>query len=146
MKIRLAVLAVLATFANSHSQGSPDYYIASLQMPCYPPLARQAKVQGQIKVTIETGEDGTVRSAQAAEGNALLQAASLTNVRTWKFGGGQGADLSRLKTTIVFDYRLVGEPGWERCATHVNFDSWNRVEIVGHPPLALNSDAAARRP
>ncbi|HXY53027.1 MAG TPA: TonB family protein [Terriglobales bacterium] len=138
MKISRLVVVLFALLVNGHTQGSPDFYIASLQMPCYPPLARQAKVQGQVKVRVEVGKDGTVTLADALEGNPMLQAAALPNSRTWKFGGGQGADLSTLKTTIVFDYRLEGEAGWERCAARVIFDSFNKVEIIGHPPVPIN--------
>lgn len=146
MKIGRILLAVFTLFACGHTQGSPDYYITSLQMPCYPPLARQARVQGQAKIKIEVGKDGTVTLAEAIEGSPILKDASLPNARTWKFGGGQGVDLSRLKTTIVFDYKLEGEPGWERCAAHVVFDSFNKVEIIGHPPATIFNDAPAKRP
>jgi len=57
--------------ASGLSQGSPEYYIASLQMPCYPPLARQARVQGQTKVRVEVGHDGEVTVAEALDGNPL---------------------------------------------------------------------------
>jgi hypothetical protein len=92
-----------------------------------------------VKVRIDVGNDGTVTFAKALEGNPILQAAALPNARTWKFGGGQGADLSRLTTTIVFEYKLEGEPGWERCAARVIFDSFNKVEIVGHPPVPVQN-------
>jgi|SRR5450755_142049 len=146
MKISPLMMVLFTLLASGHTQGSPDYYISSLQMPCYPPLARQAKVQGLAKVRIELGSDGTVTFAEALEGNPILQAAALPNARTWKFGGEQGADLSRLKTTIVFEYRLEGEPGWERCAARVIFDSFNKVEIIGHPPVPVYNDAPTKRP
>jgi TonB family protein len=146
MKICRVMAVLFMLLASGHTQGSPDYYIASLQMPCYPPLARQARVQGQTKVRVEVGNDGTVTVAEALDGNPLLKAASLPNARTWKFGSGQGVDLSRLKTIIVFDYRLEGEPGWERCAARVIFDSFNKVEIIGHPAVTMTNDAQTKRP
>jgi len=128
-------MVLFVLIASGHTQGSPDYYITSLQMPCYPPLARQATLQGQTKVKIEVGSDGAVKSAEAVEGNVLLQTAALASVRTWKFGGGPGASLAQLKTTVLFDYRLEGERGWERCAARVIFDGYSKVEIIGHPPV-----------
>lgn len=139
------MVVVFTLLASGHTQGSPDYYISSLQMPCYPPLARQANVQGEVKVSVEVANDGTVKLAEALEGNPILQATALPNARTWKFGGEQGADLSRLKTTIVFEYRLEGDPGWERCASHVIFDSFNHVEIVSHPPVPVYTNASSKR-
>jgi TonB family protein len=146
MKISRVMVVLFTLLASGHTQGSPDYYISSVQMPCYPPLARQAKVQGQAKVRIEVGNDGAVTLAEALEGSPILQAAALPNARTWKFGGGQGADLSKLRTTIVFEYRLEGEPGWERCAARIIFDSFNHVEIIGHPPVPVYNDGSTKRP
>ena len=140
------VIIVFALLASGHAQGSPEFYIASLQMPCYPPLARQANVQGEAKVRIEVGKDGMVTFAEALEGNAILRAASVPNVRTWKFGAGQGEDLSKLRTTVVFEYRLEGDPGWERCATRVIFDSFTKVEIIGHPPVPMVSYTPNKQP
>ena len=135
MRISGVAVVLFTLLASGHTQGSPDFYINSLQMPCYPPLARQAQVQGNVRVKVEVGKDGTVTLAEALEGSAMLQAASVQNARTWKFGSGQGADLSTLKTTITFTYKLEGERSWERCAARVTFDSFNRVEIIGHPPV-----------
>jgi TonB family protein len=144
MKSALVVIVVFALLTSGRSQGSSDYYIASLQMPCYPPLARQAKVEGIVKVRIEVGNDGSVTRAEALEGSAILQSASMPNIRTWKFSAGAGEDVSRLKTTVAFEYRLEGEPGWEKCATRVIFDSFNHVSIIGHPPLPLTSDGTSK--
>ena len=151
MKIVRVLAVVFTLLASGRTQGSPEFYIASLEMPCYPPLARQARVQGQTKMRVEVGNDGKVMLAEPLEGNPILQAASLPNVRTWKFGAGQGADLSQLKTTVLFEYRLEGEPGWERCAwercaARVIFDSFNKVEIIGHPPVTVNNDSPSQRP
>src|SRR5215472_15491526 len=57
MNIGRVVVVLFALLASGHTQASPDFYIASLQMPCYPPLARRAKVQGQVKVRVEVGKD-----------------------------------------------------------------------------------------
>jgi TonB family protein len=94
MKICRVMLVSLMLLASGHTQGSPDYYIASLQMPCYPPLARQARVQGQVKVMVEVGNEGAVTFAEALEGNPILKSAAVPNARTWKFGTGPGADLN----------------------------------------------------
>jgi TonB family protein len=129
------MIIVFAVLVSGHTQGSPDFYVASLQMPCYPPLARQAQLQGEVRVRIEVGTDGNVTIAEAPDGNPILRAASVSNVRTWKFGAGPGGDISKLKTTVDFDYRLEGDPGWARCATSVTFHSFDRVEIISHPPV-----------
>lgn len=111
-----------------------DTYVTSLQMPCYPPLARAARVQGTARIRLVVADDGSVTSAAAVEGHALLAKAAIDNVRTWKFATG---DASRIvEPVIVFEYRLEDGSGWNRCATRVIFKSWNRVTIVSkfNPP------------
>ena len=88
------------------SEPAPDLYISSLEMPCYRPLARQARVQGTVKIDIDIAADGSISSVRTIEGHPLLRAAALANVRTWKFGTGERADLSGLKPTILFVYKL----------------------------------------
>jgi TonB family protein len=117
MRISHVMVVVFTLLASGHTQDSPDFYIASLQMPCYPPLARLARVQGQAKVQIDVGKDGTVTSAEAIEGNAILKAPAVSNLRTWKFSVGQGGDPSR-RTTVLFEYKLEGDP-LGRGALHV---------------------------
>ncbi len=69
-------------FATAHSQQTWDMYITSLQMPCYPPPARQARLQGTVKVKLTVAGDGSVASAEALERNPLLSKAAVANVRT----------------------------------------------------------------
>ncbi len=140
MRISGVVMVLFTLLVSALSQGSPDFYINSLQMPCYPPLARQAQVQGDVKVKVEVAKDGTVTSAVPIEGSAILQAASVQNAKTWKFGSAQGVDLSTFRTTITFTYKLEGERSFDRCAARILFDSFNRVEIIGHPPVIMASD------
>ena len=102
-----------------------------------------------IEVVMRRPQSSEYNSARAlieTVANETFKSRHLPNARTWKFASGQGADLSRLKTIIVFDYRLEGEPGIERCAARVIFDSFNKVEIIGHPPVMMTNDAQAKRP
>lgn len=132
MKItRLVIIAFL--LATGYTQETADIYIRSLQMPCYPPLARQARVQGTVKIEIEVAGDGTVASAEALEGNPLLRAAAVANVQTWNFTGGT-QHLPMLRTVVAFEYKLDDESGWERCAARVTFDSFSKVTVVAHTP------------
>lgn len=137
MKIIILVIALLLLlFATGYSQQTPDTYITSLQMPCYPPLARQARLQGTARIKLRVAGDGSVASAEAIEGPSLLTKAAIDNIRTWKFGT---SDLQYLldPPVVVFDYKLESGPGWHRCATRVAFDSWSRVTVVSNfpPPL-----------
>jgi TonB family protein len=138
MKICHLLTIIPFLLANGFAQGSNEMFIMTLRMPCYPPLARQAQLQGKVAVKIGMDKDGTVTTAQAVDGNPLLQRSATDNLRTWKIGGDPGQDLSKLTMTVVFEYKLEGEPGFERCAARVIFDSINKVEIVAHPPRIMS--------
>lgn len=53
--------------------------------PQYPPLARQARIQGVVKLHAIIGKDGTVRELQMISGHPLLTAAALDAVRQWRY-------------------------------------------------------------
>ena len=136
--IRVVIVVVFLLFATGYTQEPADTYITWLQMPCYPPLAREARVQGTVKVKVAVAGDGTVASAEPIEGNPMLRAAAVANIQTWKFGAGESQDLSRLRTTVAFEYKLEDESDWERCAARVVFDSFNKVTVVAHVRALVN--------
>lgn len=53
--------------------------------PAYPPLARQARVQGTVRLTAVLARDGSVTALQLASGHPLLVQAALDAVRTWRY-------------------------------------------------------------
>ncbi|MGD0199407.1 MAG: energy transducer TonB [Bryobacteraceae bacterium] len=53
--------------------------------PVYPPLARQARIQGVVRFTAVIGADGTVRNLQLVSGHPLLVPAAQEAVRTWQY-------------------------------------------------------------
>jgi TonB family protein len=129
----LSIAVLLLLFATGYTQQTWDTYITSLQMPCYPPLARQARLQGTARIKLVVAGDGSIASAEAVEGNPLLTKAAIDNVRTWKFGTAEGQNLLE-PPVVVFDYKLENGSSWHRCATHVMFDSWSKVTVVSNFP------------
>lgn len=53
--------------------------------PEYPPLARQARIQGVVRFTAVIGTDGTIQNLQLISGHPLLVPAAQEAVRTWKY-------------------------------------------------------------
>ncbi|MEK7408924.1 MAG: TonB family protein [Acidobacteriota bacterium] len=53
--------------------------------PVYPPLARQARLQGVVRVDAIIGADGRVESVEAVTGPPLLRQAALDAVRQWLY-------------------------------------------------------------
>jgi TonB family protein len=55
------------------------------QRPVYPPLARQARVSGTVKLSALLAADGSVQRLDVVEGPPLLIPAALEAVKTWKY-------------------------------------------------------------
>ncbi len=53
--------------------------------PIYPPLARQARIQGTVRLQAVIAKDGSVVELQVLSGHPLLQQAALDAVRQWRY-------------------------------------------------------------
>jgi TonB family protein len=53
--------------------------------PVYPPLARQARIEGKVKLHIIVGTDGAVKEEQVISGHPLLVQSALDAVKKWKY-------------------------------------------------------------
>jgi protein TonB len=54
-------------------------------MPVYPPLAKQARIQGTVKFTAVIGTDGTIRNLQLLSGHPLLVPSAQEAVKQWAY-------------------------------------------------------------
>ena len=53
--------------------------------PAYPPLAKQARIQGMVKLNAVIAKDGTIQDLKAVSGHPLLVPAALEAVRQWLY-------------------------------------------------------------
>ena len=53
--------------------------------PVYPPLARQARIQGTVKLTAIISKDGTIQKLEVLSGHPLLIPAALQAVKEWRY-------------------------------------------------------------
>jgi len=54
--------------------------------PEYPPLAKQMRVSGEVRLDVYLNEDGSVDKVHVVSGNALLAGAAQNAIKQWKFG------------------------------------------------------------
>jgi protein TonB len=59
--------------------------LISQARPGYPPLARQARVSGTVRLEAVIAKDGTIQNLRAISGHPLLTPAALDAVRTWRY-------------------------------------------------------------
>ncbi|MBI3679167.1 MAG: M56 family metallopeptidase [Acidobacteria bacterium] len=53
--------------------------------PAYPPLAKQAAMQGTVQLQVRIGRDGKVMDVQVISGEALLAQAAVEAVKQWEY-------------------------------------------------------------
>jgi periplasmic protein TonB len=53
--------------------------------PVYPPLAKQARIQGVVRLNAIIGKDGTIQNLTVATGHPLLVPAALEAVKQWVY-------------------------------------------------------------
>ncbi|MGA3210432.1 MAG: TonB family protein [Terriglobales bacterium] len=84
------------------SQGVVQGLVLQRVAPEYPPVAKIARIQGQVVLHAVIGKDGTVQNLQAVSGNPLLTPAALNAVKQWRFKpyllNGEPTDVEALIT------------------------------------------------
>ena len=53
--------------------------------PSYPPLARQARVQGTVTLEAMIGKDGTIEDLKIVSGHPMLAGSAVEAVKQWKY-------------------------------------------------------------
>jgi TonB family protein len=95
----------------------------------YPPLARQTRTSGVVKVRVVVDASGAVSDASPVAGHPLLVQVALDDVRHWKFEPIAG---SQVEFEVIYEF-LLGNPA-ETEHLEVFFDAPQRVRIVSSPP------------
>jgi protein TonB len=53
--------------------------------PSYPPLAKQARIQGHVMLQAEISKDGTIQNLQLISGHPMLAPAAIEAVKQWRY-------------------------------------------------------------
>ena len=87
------------------SQGVSQGLLVRRVQPAYPPLARQARIQGVVILQAQISKDGTIQNLQLISGHPMLAPAAIEAVKQWKYR----------------PYLLNGEPVEVETQIQVNF-------------------------
>jgi TonB family protein len=88
-----AVIILVATAASQDAAqapiqvppGSTPTLLVRRVAPLYPPLARQARIQGTVVLTIVISKEGEVRDPKLVSGHPMLAPAAIDAVKQWKY-------------------------------------------------------------
>ncbi|MGH9656941.1 MAG: TonB family protein [Bryobacteraceae bacterium] len=59
--------------------------LVTMVRPVFPPLARQARISGVVRLEAIINRDGTIQNLRVASGHPLLAPAALEAVRQWRY-------------------------------------------------------------
>jgi protein TonB len=79
------IIPTLAVKKVRVSSGLAQGLLIRQVRPKYPPLARQARIQGMVVLQAVIGKDGTVQDLRGVSGHPLLTAAAIEAVRQWLY-------------------------------------------------------------
>ena len=108
---RLTLLSALVlTFsaimllAQEASPPKSEPVLSKLFPVAYPPLARQARITGNVEIALRVRQDGTVESADFISGHPMLREAALESARKSQFECNQ---CTQELTSYTLAYRFV---------------------------------------
>jgi TonB family protein len=87
-EVFLCFFAVLENVPAQSAPGTPTLepvVLNKLFPPAYPPLARQARITGDVKIQVTIRQDGSVASVEVISGHPLLKQAALDSVQKSTF-------------------------------------------------------------
>ena len=91
------------------SQGVTQGLLLRKVQPNYPPLARQARIQGSVLLQAEISKDGSIENLRLISGHPMLAPAAIEAVKQWKYKpyilNGEPVEV---ETQITVNFTLSG--------------------------------------
>jgi len=110
MSVPTAVPKVATPQRVRVSQGVSQGLLIHKVTPQYPPLARQARIQGTVVLQAVIGKDGSIQGLHVVSGHPMLTNSALEAVKEWRYKpyylNGEPVEV---ETTINVNFTLSGE-------------------------------------
>src|SRR6476660_2494333 len=91
------------------SQGVTQGLLIRKVQPTYPPLARQARIQGAVLLQAEISKDGAIQNLRLISGHPMLTSAAIEAVKQWRYKpyilNGEPVEV---ETQITVNFTLSG--------------------------------------
>src|SRR5262250_1857465 len=91
------------------SQGVTQGLLTRRVNPTYPPLARQARIQGTVVLQAEISKNGDIENLRLVSGHPMLAPAAIEAVKQWKYKpyllNGEPVEV---ETTVQVNFTLAG--------------------------------------
>jgi len=91
------------------SQGVSQGLLIKRVQPSYPPLARQARIQGTVMLQAEISKDGSIENLRLISGHPMLAPAAIDAVRQWRYKPYMlNGEPVAVETTVMVNFTLSG--------------------------------------
>jgi protein TonB len=91
------------------SAGVQASKLISQPKPNYPPIAKQARVQGQVVLQAVISKSGTIENLKVVSGHPMLTQSALDAVRNWRYQPTYlNGEPVEVETTINVNFSLTG--------------------------------------
>jgi hypothetical protein len=128
---RLAAACLILLLASStFGQGGETVCAKHIEVPEYGRMARLARLEGKVTLSITIDADGKVIQAKGTGAHQLLRDQSEKNILLWTFTKPTHAPAVQ---TMVYEYVLEGPP-LENYYSHATFDLPDHVTISSRFP------------
>jgi protein TonB len=105
----VAVPKVAAPQRVRVSQGVSQGLLVKKVQPTYPPLARQARIQGTVVLQAEISKDGTIENLRLISGHPMLAPAAIEAVKQWRYRPYMlNGEPVAVETTVMVNFTLSG--------------------------------------
>jgi TonB family protein len=128
MPVRGLLVALLLLTVSPRTQLRFPIHVVSL---IYPPVARQARIQGDVVLIAQIGSDGSVSIPIRKSGHPLLLKAAEDNLKTWTFQTGESQEME-----ITYHFKLR-EQSSDSAETECAFDLPDSVTIFSRLPSTV---------
>lgn len=97
-----------AQVARGSSTGQNEVILSKLSPPLYPPMARQARVTGDVHLMLGIGRNGSIESAVVVSGHPMLQKVALESAQQSHFEC-RGCSEPVTSYAMVYTFQIVGK-------------------------------------
>ena len=92
------------------ANSAPTFLVRKVA-PVYPPLARQARIQGTVVLSIVISKDGEVRDRKLVSGHPMLAPAAIEAVKQWRYRPYISDDKPvEVETVVRVGFRMADGP------------------------------------
>jgi TonB family protein len=105
----------------------------------YPPIARAARVQGDVVVSFRLTSEGRATDVMPVSGPAMLQGVAVENVKAWRFKSK--GELSQQAYKVTFHFRLdPPDDGYDdgQAMTKAVIDQTGQIQVISISTIGLN--------